>query len=266
MMRDRSKLAKALLLYPENYDELNKYADFVLDYFEDLGILLQRGLADEYIIWSTSCYYILRYWKACEKYIQLAREIEDDQTYFNDFEYLYKKIAEFDKMMTKEAIEITPEEMETFLWDELHVEFRHFVPSDLDRIIIIENLSYSEAEAYPRSQFEELYRDHPEGFFVAEIVGEVIGYVIGYVSNELGEIDSIAVKHNYRRLGIGQRLMEIILNSFRERNIKKISLEVRTTNDVAISLHKKLGFEIGKTIENYYENGADAFEMTMEIK
>jgi ribosomal-protein-alanine N-acetyltransferase len=266
MRRNRSNLAKALLLYPENYNELNKYADYVLDYFVDLGLLLGKGLADEYFIWSMNCYYILRYWKASEQYIKMAREIEDDPTYFIDFEDLYEKMVEFDKKMTKKTIELTSDYIKDFLKDEILVELRHYIPPDLDHIMIIEKLSFSEAEAYPRSQFEELYNEHPEGFFVAEIPGQVVGYVIGYVSDKLGEIDSIAVTPTYRQLGIGKKLMEIILESFRERNIKKCSLEVRTTNDVAISFHKKYGFEIEKTIANYYEDGADAYVMTMEIE
>src|SRR5208283_2096251 len=86
------------------------------------------------------------------------------------------------------------------------------------------------------------------------------------ITNEIGEIDSIAVDETLRHLGIGQRLMEIILNIFKERGIKICSLEVSTTNEAAIFFHKNIGFKIEKTLENYYEDGANAYLMHLEIK
>jgi len=59
--------------------------------------------------------------------------------------------------------------------------------------------------------------------------------------------------------------METILNSFKDRKIGKCSLEVKTTNEAAIFIHKQIGFQIERTIENYYDNGADAYKMRKEI-
>ena len=42
-------------------------------------------------------------------------------------------------------------------------------------------------------------------------------------------------------------------------------LEVRVTNEPAIALYKKLGFEITRTINGYYSDGEDAYVMTKKL-
>jgi len=48
-----------------------------------------------------------------------------------------------------------------------HVRLRPFTFQDIDRILEIEGHSF-EAQAFSKSQFEEIYREHPEAFYVAE--------------------------------------------------------------------------------------------------
>ena len=67
---DRSNLARTLLQQPGEYQELESYADYVLDYFEDMGIILRNNLAPASLIWAMSCYYILNYWAALSPYIK----------------------------------------------------------------------------------------------------------------------------------------------------------------------------------------------------
>ena len=46
---------------------------------------------------------------------------------------------------------------------------------------------------------------------------------------------------------------------------KQCFLEVRVTNEPAISLYKKLGFEITRTVNGYYSDGEDAYVMTKRV-
>lgn len=274
MRRNRNNLAEVLLIIPDNYKIIEPIADYVLGYFEDLGLMLRKGLAPEFFTWTFNCYYVLRYWKASEKYVKWLRETTNDLTWYSEFEYLYQRMLKYEKKLTKKKkIELTKNEIQEFLIEELkkgelisRLNLRPFLLSDLDRVMKIENSAFSEAEAYPRHQFEELYREHPEGFFVAELLGQVMGYVIGYISDKLGEIDSIAVDETFRHLRIGQSLMEIIINTFREKGIKICSLEVRTTNEAAIFFHQSIGFKIEQTLKNYYEDGTNAYLMHLQIK
>jgi ribosomal-protein-alanine N-acetyltransferase len=181
-----------------------------------------------------------------------------------EFEYLQQKMLKFEKKYTKnEDFEFSPEELRRFLEEELNVQLRPFSSGDLDRIIEIESHSFK-VEAYPRARFEEIYREHPEGFYVAETFGEVIGYVIGSILDDTGELNSLAVDACFRDLGIGRRLVELILERFRVKGIKTCSLKVRTPNEYAIHLYKSIGFQIVKTVESL-EPGVDAYLMRMNI-
>ncbi len=274
MRCNRNNLSEILLLTPDNYKKIDVIADYVLGYFEDLGLMLRKGLAPGYFIWTFNCYYVLHYWKASEKHIEWLRKERNDPTWYSEFEYLYYKMLKYEKKMTKnKIIDIVPNEdkVMNFLIEELekeeiksHVKLRPFVISDIDSVIKIEKSSFNEAEAYQMSHFEELYKQHPKGFIVAEILGQVIGYIIGYVSDEVGEIDSIAIDERFRHFGIARELVQTILNDFKQKGIKTFSLEVRTTNESAILFHKSMGFEVEKVYNNYYDDGADAYLMTMK--
>ena len=91
-----------------------------------------------------------------------------------------------------------------------HLHLRPFVFQDLDRILEIE-ASCFETQAFSKSQFEEIYGEHPGAFYVAESFpslppprgregagiysrsGEVMGYILCTVTGERGELRSLAV-------------------------------------------------------------------------
>jgi ribosomal-protein-alanine N-acetyltransferase len=146
----------------------------------------------------------------------------------------------------------------------LHVQLRPFSPGDLDRILNIESHSFK-IEAYPRGRFEEVYKEYPEEFYVAEILEEIAGYVIGSVSDSTGKLNSLAVEERFRNLGIARRLVQLLLEGFRSKGIKTCSLKVRTSNESAIHLYKSIGFQIVKTVESL-EPGVDAYLMKMNLQ
>ena len=71
-------------------------------------------------------------------------------------------------------------------------------------------------------------------FIVAEQGGQVVGYIIVSISNGNGEIDSLAVDPNFRRLGVAKKLGLSALENFREKGISTAIAQVRTTNEAAI--------------------------------
>ncbi|PIU64627.1 MAG: ribosomal-protein-alanine N-acetyltransferase [Armatimonadetes bacterium CG07_land_8_20_14_0_80_40_9] len=85
------------------------------------------------------------------------------------------------------------------------------------------------------------------------------------MSDDIGEIDSVAVDLTFRHLGIARRLTELVFEWFRERGIKTCSLEARPTNKPAIRLYKGMGFQIVETLKSYYDDGSDAYLMRMSI-
>ena len=80
----------------------------------------------------------------------------------------------------------------------------------------------------------------------------------GYVGSQsvMGESDmmNIAVDAHYRRQGIAQALVKELVAQLKEKGNHSLTLEVRISNQPAIALYEKLGFEqVGKR-PNYYRN------------
>ncbi|KAL9376280.1 hypothetical protein Peur_030400 [Populus x canadensis] len=67
-------------------------------------------------------------------------------------------------------------------------------------------------------------------------------------------IMTLGVLAPYRRLGIGTKLLNHVLDLCSKQNISEIYLHVQTNNEDALNFYKKSGFEITDTIQNYYTN------------
>ena len=82
--------------------------------------------------------------------------------------------------------------------------------------------------------------------------------VAGYVGSQsvMGEADmmNVAVHPDYRRQGIAEGLIAVLVDKLRENEVYCLLLEVRASNDPAKALYEKLGFvEVGRR-KNYYRN------------
>jgi ribosomal-protein-alanine N-acetyltransferase len=151
---------------------------------------------------------------------------------------------------------------------------RKFTISDLERVTYINSVSLP--ENYTDFFFVDLYRRFPETFIVAEENGEVIGYIMCRIETGIsnfglsgiikkGHIVSVAVLPNHRRKGVGEALITNALEGMRSYGAKQCYLEVRITNDEAIGLYKKMGYELTRTIRGYYADGENAYVMTKKL-
>ncbi len=151
---------------------------------------------------------------------------------------------------------------------------RQFKPSDLDRVIRINRECLP--ENYTTLFFMNLFRRFPKTFIVAESNGETVGYIMCRIETGIpsfrilgitkkGHIISIAVLPNHQKKGLGFLLVQEAMQSMLSYNAKECYLEVRTSNLPAIELYKKLGFEVTRTIRDYYADGEDAFVMARHL-
>ena len=82
--------------------------------------------------------------------------------------------------------------------------------------------------------------------------------VVGYVGSQtvLGETDmmNIAVHPEFRKKGIATALITQLISTLAQQGSHSLMLEVRASNDPAISVYKSLDFvEVGRR-RNYYRN------------
>ncbi len=90
-------------------------------------------------------------------------------------------------------------------------------------------------------------------FLVAEEDGRIVGYLGMYLSLEEGEITNVAVAEPSRGKGIGGLLLSEIKKEAKRRSIEKISLEVRVSNQTAIRLYERNGFQICGIRKDFYQ-------------
>jgi len=127
----------------------------------------------------------------------------------------------------------------------------------LDRLYEIEMKCF-EIEAFTKQQIAYLLTDSNSVIFVSKVKDEIVGFIIGktYMDKRpaTGQILTIDVSPKHRRKGIGQRLLQEIEKTFKDKGVKIFYLEVRENNFVALSLYQKFGYKKVGRLENYYGN------------
>lgn len=112
---------------------------------------------------------------------------------------------------------------------------------------------------YPYGYYNNLIDSNKHIIIVAKHEEEVIGYIIGEASYEIADrfhIISFGILEKYRKNKLGTTLMNKITYLAQKRyfNIKKISLYVMSSNEIAIKFYEKNGFVKYKILKNYYES------------
>lgn len=93
---------------------------------------------------------------------------------------------------------------------------------------------------------------------------ELVGFVILQITDEVN-IVSIAVKKEFRNLGLATKLLERAEGFTKEIGLNQMSLEVSSKNITAYLLYEKFGFTTRRVRKNYYQDKADCFEMFKQI-
>ena len=101
------------------------------------------------------------------------------------------------------------------------------------------------------------------------IVAVECGAVLGYVGSQsvMGEADmmNLAVSPENRKRGIGAQLVQTLIARLQEIGVHSLALEVRQSNDAAISLYGRLGFvQIGRRPGYYRHPKEDALILRKE--
>lgn len=91
-------------------------------------------------------------------------------------------------------------------------------------------------------------------YYVAEWEKRIVGICgLRNIAGE-GEITNVVTDGNYRRRGIAEALLQSVLKDGADMGIEAFTLEVRATNQPAISLYEKYGFESAGARKNFYSN------------
>lgn len=122
--------------------------------------------------------------------------------------------------------------------------------------------------------YAELQGRHRNLMFVARLPGSqqrrnahtLAGYIVARMGVEELHINNVAVRDSHRRRGIGNELLEKILQQGRGLQTPTAFLELRAGNQAALALYEKCGFHVTARRRNYYsEPVEDALVMTIDL-
>lgn len=90
---------------------------------------------------------------------------------------------------------------------------------------------------------------------------DVVGYISYWTVLAEGEIHDVVVTEEFRRRGLGRKLVNHMLRTGRHEGICDFTLEVRSRNEAAIKLYEEFGFRSEGIRKGYYDNEDDAVIM-----
>lgn len=92
-----------------------------------------------------------------------------------------------------------------------------------------------------------------------------VGFITFTVAADTADIGDIFVFSDFRLRGIGGSLLRKAEEYLISAGVKKIFLEVRSSNEAAKNLYISAGFKTFSTRKRYYADGEDALCMAKEI-
>ena len=97
--------------------------------------------------------------------------------------------------------------------------------------------------------------NNPLSFWLVAVDGDrVAGYVGSQTVMDETDMMNVAVHPDFRKQGIATALIVGLVEELRKRGSRCLTLEVRASNENAISVYRKLEFgEVGRR-KNYYRN------------
>ena len=150
---------------------------------------------------------------------------------------------------------------------------RRMTLEDIPEVVEIENQCFS--QPWSEKSFQDSLTREDTIFLVCEGSGfadkedtmtRVAGYIGLYLSFEEASVTNVAVSPSFRKKGYGEALVTAAKEAVREAGAECIFLEVRQSNEPAISLYKKLGFEELGIRKKFYEHPVeDAIIMKVGI-
>lgn len=135
-------------------------------------------------------------------------------------------------------------------------EIRRGVPDDVDALLFLMERFYAEAgftldRPSTAAAFRALLATPALGcVWIARAGDEPAGHVVLAVRFTMetgglsGQVDDLYVQPQYRRLGVGRRLLDALVAECRARHCKALQVEVGRTNGAALALYERYGMRV----------------------
>ncbi|NLZ80792.1 MAG: ribosomal protein S18-alanine N-acetyltransferase [Clostridiales bacterium] len=131
------------------------------------------------------------------------------------------------------------------------INVRRMEENDLKEVYSLEKVVFTMPWSY--KSFADTLKLPNTIYLVAEKQGDIVGYIGIWKILDEGDVTNIAVRADSRNQGIGQLLISEAISIAKNDGIKDLTLEVRKSNQSAIFLYEKNGFENVGIRPGFYE-------------
>lgn len=104
----------------------------------------------------------------------------------------------------------------------------------------------------------ELNENPVSNILILEKEVGIVGYIDFFITFDSASIARVAVTPKERRKGYAEALLREMDRICKENKVEFITLEVRTSNEVARKMYEKCGYEYIVKKKAYYDDGEDA--------
>jgi ribosomal-protein-alanine N-acetyltransferase len=143
----------------------------------------------------------------------------------------------------------------------MELDLVRLTEADLPGVLELERLVYKQpwTESNFRGEFDRSLT-LPLGYKDETLVA---GYCFFWLLGPEIHLLNLAVRPEYRRRGLARSLLANMIAVGRRAGVGEVFLEVRHTNQPALSLYQSLGFTLAGRRPDYYDDGEDAAQMTL---
>lgn len=140
---------------------------------------------------------------------------------------------------------------------------RKMTLEDVPSVIDLDRKSFS--LPWPERSFRfELTANPASRCWVAELDGKIVGMIVVWLIIDEAHVATLATHPDFRRRGVGTKLLSHSLRYMMDEGARSSFLEVRESNISAQELYRKFGYEASGRRPRYYkDNDEDAVLMNL---
>lgn len=136
---------------------------------------------------------------------------------------------------------------------------------DLQVLLELEEMCFQFGR-YSKEQIESFLKGPNEETFLYLDEDGPMGSMLLSVRDMRGRVVSLGVHPDRRNKGVARELMTIAEEWFLDSCAQVVDLEVGVDNREALKLYSSLGYEVVRTLKNYYRGKGDAYLMRKELE
>jgi len=143
------------------------------------------------------------------------------------------------------------------------MNIRRMTLDDIPAVVELDRLSFT--LPWPERSFRfELTDNTASRCWVADLDGKIVGMIVAWLLVDEAHIATISTHPDYRRQGIGQKLLTHALRYMAKEGAVSSLLEVRESNHAAQEMYRGFGYEaVGRRKRYYKDTHEDAILMTL---